>query len=46
MTKEGWLQLESAENLEAERLGVEEFKFGSNAEMLKAIQALQHQLTD
>ncbi|HJW91391.1 MAG TPA: FAD-dependent oxidoreductase [Anaerolineales bacterium] len=46
VTKEDWLQLESAENLEAERLGVEEFKFGSNAEMLKAIQALQHQLTD
>ena len=35
--KEAWQRLEAAERAEAERLGLEEFKFKSNAEMLEAI---------
>ncbi len=38
VTKEDWKRLELAERAEAERLGLEEFKFASNEEMLAAIE--------
>ncbi len=38
VTKEEWQRLETIEGLEAERLGLDEYKFGSNEEMLKAIE--------
>ncbi len=38
VTKDEWQRLEVAEAAEAERLGLEEFKFNTNEEMLAAIQ--------
>jgi len=38
VTKEDWRRLEMVEQAEAERLGLEEFKFASNEEMLAAIE--------
>jgi ferredoxin--NADP+ reductase len=38
VTKEDWKRLEMVEQAEAERLGLEEFKFASNEEMLAAIE--------
>lgn len=37
VTKEDWQKLEAIEKAEADRLGLEEFKFGSNEEMLGMI---------
>jgi len=37
VSKADWQQLEAAEHAEAQRLGVEEFKYSSNREMLAAI---------
>jgi ferredoxin--NADP+ reductase len=37
VTKDDWRRLEQVESREAERLGLEEFKFASNDEMLEAI---------
>ncbi len=37
ISKADWQQLEAAEHAEAQRLGVEEFKYSSNREMLAAI---------
>jgi ferredoxin--NADP+ reductase len=37
VTKDQWKQLEAIEQEHAERLGLEEFKFGSNEEMLDAL---------
>lgn len=36
VTKAAWLQIEAAEQAEAERLGLEAFKFGTNEELLAA----------
>ena len=44
VTKEEWQRLEAAEAAEAERLGLEEFKFKTNEEMLAAIQRAAEQL--
>jgi hypothetical protein len=37
VAKEDWQRLEQVEQVEAEKQGVEAFKFGSNEEMLAAI---------
>jgi ferredoxin--NADP+ reductase len=34
VTKEAWLRIEAAEQVQAERLGLEAFKFGTNEELL------------
>jgi len=44
VTKEEWQRLEAAEAAEAERLGLEEFKFKTNEEMLAAIQRAVEQM--
>lgn len=40
ITKDDWKRLEIAEQAEAERLGLEEFKFSSNEEMLAVIEQM------
>lgn len=40
VTKEDWQRLEQIEKIEAERRGLEEFKFASNEEMLMAIKGV------
>jgi ferredoxin--NADP+ reductase len=46
VTKDEWQQLEAIERHEADRLGLEEYKFGSNEEMLKAIERASLQPAD
>jgi len=46
VTKEEWQRLEAIERAEAERLGLEEYKFGSNAEMMMAIEKPSPQPAD
>jgi ferredoxin--NADP+ reductase len=46
VTKSEWQRLEAIERAEAERLGLEEYKFGSNAEMMKAIEEPSPQPAD
>jgi len=44
ITKDDWQRLEQVEASKAEELGLEEFKFASNQEMLEAIEQSRHQL--
>jgi ferredoxin--NADP+ reductase len=46
VTKAEWQKLESVEYAEAERLGLEEFKFSSNKEMMEAIKKAAPQPAD
>jgi ferredoxin--NADP+ reductase len=46
ITKEDWQQLETIESDKAAQLGLEEFKFGSNAEMIEAIESQAFQPAD
>ncbi len=45
VTKEDWQRLEQVEMIEAEHLGLEEFKFASNQEMLTAIKKMGERTT-
>jgi ferredoxin--NADP+ reductase len=46
VTKEEWQRLEAEERAEAELLGLEEFKFSSNEEMMEAIKKSTPQPAD
>ena len=46
VTKEEWTKLEMIEKTEAERLGLEEYKFASNDEMLAVIEKATPQPVD
>jgi ferredoxin--NADP+ reductase len=46
VTKSDWQQLEAVERIQAERLGLEEFKFSSNEEMIEAIEKAAYQPAD
>jgi ferredoxin--NADP+ reductase len=46
VSKEEWARLEAVEVEEAERKGLEEFKFASNEEMMEAIDKISPQPTD
>ncbi len=46
VTKEDWQQIEASEQAEAERLGLEAFKFGTNEELLAAASLTVRQPTD
>lgn len=46
VTKSDWQQLEAVERNQAEQLGLEEFKFSSNEEMIEAIEKAAYQPAD
>ena len=46
VTKEDWQQIEVSEQAEAERLGLEAFKFGTNEELLAAASLSVRRPTD
>jgi ferredoxin--NADP+ reductase len=46
IAKEDWQQLEAIESVQAEQIGLEEFKFASNEEMIEAIDKTVYQPSD